>query len=223
MSQTFPSPRISPDSAENEALSAKPSLPLGWKAQFVRELSETVRNDRWSTVLYSIAGIHLLAFLITQWMYDPARDSDPRLLGVWIVELLAIWAALRAITGCWGYRLDTAPGVVLRVWVTFFILDFNSVLMNAQSGWAIHWYRLAWPTLSTFGFATLAWLVNVRFLIPAVQMWVTGLILVRFPTWSYAVYGVSWTAALVGTAWWIDRDRQTGQKAAAPRGSPLGG
>ncbi len=201
MSQTLPSLRNSTQNrVESQVTPAQSLASPTWKQTFIQQLTQTAVRDRWRLILWYVAGLHLLSFLLTQWMYDPSRDSDPRLLGVWVVELVAAWGVFRAISGRWGYPLDSAAGVILRIWITFFILVFNSVLMNVQSGWAIHWYRLAWPTLSTFGFATMAWLVNLGFLIPAVWMWVTGLILVRFPHWSYAIYAVSWSIALASMA-----------------------
>lgn len=206
MNQTLPSTRGLPNGRVTgvEPSRVAPSHP-DWKAWFASDLRETVVRDGWCAALWAIAAIHLIAFGITQVLYDPKRDSDPRLLLLWVAELAICWCAFRVITGRWGYSAKTAAGVVMRVWVTFFILVFNSILMNVQSGWAIHWYRLAWPTLSTFGFATLAWLISYRFLIPAVWMWLTGLLIVRFPHSSYAIYGVSWSVCLAALAISIDR------------------
>jgi hypothetical protein len=144
-----------------------------------------------------MAAVNLAAFAACQALYDPNITQDNRILLTWLADLVGSWVVFRAVAGRWGYPGTSAPGVVIRTWVTFFILTFNSVLMNVQTGWSIHWYRLAWPTLSTFGFAMLAWLVDLRFLVFAVQMWLTGMVMVRLSQWNYAIYGTSWSLALV--------------------------
>jgi hypothetical protein len=182
-----------------------PAFTDGWRARFASQLLIVARRDRWDRVFYIIAPIHFATFAVCHAIQDRSRETDPRLLWLWVAELAAVWLTFRAVTKCSGYAARAAAGVVFRIWVTFFILVFNSILMNAQSGWSIHWYRLAWPTLSTFGFAVLAWLIDLRFLYPAVWMWLTGLAMVRAPDWSYLIYGASWAAALIGIAAAIGR------------------
>jgi hypothetical protein len=68
-------------------------------------------------------------------------------------------------------------------------------------------------TLSTFLFAALAWLFTPKFLIPAVQMYFTALLMARFPGWNNLIYGLSWWVALMGTAQVVRRRERAG----APR------
>ena len=87
-----------------------------------------------------------------------------------------------------------------RLWATFLILSFNLVMLNALTGWESRWYKPAWGTLSTFFFAALAWLFTPRLFIPAVQMYLTALLMVRFKGYENLIYGVSWWLALLGVA-----------------------
>jgi hypothetical protein len=97
---------------------------------------------------------------------------------------------------------------VARVWVTFLILSFNLASMNTLTGLDREWFRPVLCTLSTFGFATMAYLIHLRFFVPAVQMYFTGLLMVRFPMHGYLIYGLSWWLALEGIGWTLELRRR---------------
>jgi hypothetical protein len=171
-----------------------------WKAELRTDLGVTFERGagRWSRAMAAVAWIHLFSFLLCQKLYDPALQRDPRLLLVWIGELAAVLAALRALAGPGWMRSSPAIGVVTRLWGTFLILSFNLVMLNALVGWESRWYKPAWGTLSTFFLASLAWLFSPRLFIPAVQMYFTALLLIRFRDQENLIYGVSWWIALLG-------------------------
>ena len=179
----------------------------GWKAELREDLSETFASGagRWSRAIAAVAWIHLVGFLICQAPHDPALQSDPRLLLVWAGELVAVLSVLRAIVGPSWMRSSPAIGVVTRLWGTFLILSFNLVMLNALTGWESRWYKPAWGTLSTFFLASLAWLFSPRLFIPAVQMYLTALLMVRFREHENLIYGFSWWLALMGIAQRIRR------------------
>jgi hypothetical protein len=176
--------------------------PTAWRDSLRADLARTIERGqgRWSRALAAVAWIHLGGFLGCQALHDPGLQSDPRLLLVWAVELVAVLVALRAIVGPRWFAASPAVGVVTRLWGTFLILSFNLVMLNALTGWESRWYKPAWGTLSTFLFAALAWLFTPRFFILAVQMYFTALVMVHFPNEENLVYGVSWWAALMGIA-----------------------
>ena len=70
------------------------------------------------------------------------------------------------------------------------------------------WFKPVWCTLSTFGFAMTAWLVSRWFLVPAVQMSLTGMMMVRFPEHAYFIYGISWWIALHTVALALEKVRR---------------
>ena len=185
--------------------------PEVWKDSLREDLARTIERGqgRWSRALAAVAWIHLACFLGCQALHDPSRQSDPRLVLVWGAELVAVIVAMRAIVGPRWFAASPAVGVVTRFWVTFLILSFNLVMLNALTGWESRWYKPAWGTLSTFFFASLAWLFTPRFFIPAVQMYFTALLMVYFKNTENLVYGVSWWLALLGIAWRVrQRERQ---------------
>ncbi len=174
----------------------------GWKAELREDLNRALEQGggRWSRVIAAIGWIHLAGFLICQALYDPTLLRDPRVLYVWIGELAAVLATLRVVAGPGWMRSSPAIGVVVRLWGTFLILSFNVVMLNELLGWEMRWYKPVWGTLSTFFLASLAWLFTPRLFIPAVQMYFTALLMVRFPHAENLIYGVSWWLALMGIA-----------------------
>lgn len=179
----------------------------GWKAELRADLDEAfIRGaGRWSRAIAAVAWIHLACFLVCQALYDPAVLRDVRVVYVWIAELAAVVLTLRLIAGPGWMKSSAAVGVVARLWCTFLILSFNLVTLNELLGWEHRWYKPAWGTLSTFFLASMAWLFTPRLFIPAVQMYFTALLMIRFPGQENLIYGVSWWLALQGIAWRIRR------------------
>lgn len=176
--------------------------PAGVKDLLRADLDRALERggDRWARAVTAVAWIHLSCFLACQALYDPGVQRDPRLVLIWAAELAAVVAVLRVVVGAGWFGASPSVGVVTRLWATFLILSFNLVMLNALSGWETRWYKPAWGTLSTFFFAALAWLFTPRFFIPAVQMSLTAILMVRFKGYENLIYGVSWWFALLGIA-----------------------
>jgi hypothetical protein len=178
-----------------------------WKVALIKDLDRSIAAGRWSTALMGVAWIHLLCFLGCQAVYDPAIVTDLRHPLLWVLELFAVLALLRNVLGRGWIRSSAAINLVAKLWISFLILSFNVVSLNALTGFEHSWFKPVWGTLSTFLFASLAWLFTPLFFIPAVQMWLTGLLMVNLPGWSFLIYGVSWWLALVGIALHLRRKR----------------
>ena len=136
---------------------------------------------------------------------QPGQGSDPRHILVWFIELVAVFVAMRIFAGKGWFWSPQAIHFVGRLWLTLLILSFSLSTLNATIGWETLWFKAAWGTLSSFFFATLAWLITPRFLILAVQMYVTALLMARFMEWNNLIYGVSWWLALMEVAWVVRR------------------
>jgi hypothetical protein len=192
-----------------------------WKALVVAEIDRAIvaGAGRWSRALMAVAWIHLLAFVICHNLHSPSQDSDPRHILVWFGELLCVFAAMRIFAGKGWFWSPQAIHFVGRLWLTLLILSFSLSTLNATIGWQTLWFKAAWGTLSSFFFATLAWLITPRFLILAVQMYVTALLMARFMEYNNLIYGISWWLALMEIAWTVRRREQDARVAAdqAPR------
>jgi hypothetical protein len=182
-----------------------------WKAALGNDLDRAMAASPWPAALVGVAWVHLLCFAGCHAIYDPAIVTDLRHPMFWTIELFSVLVVLRNVLGRGWIRSSPAINLVAKLWISFLILSFNVVSLNAVTGFEHSWYKPVWGTLSTFLFASLAWLFSPLFLINAVQMWLTGLLMVNLPHWSYLIYGVSWWLALLAIAQYLRR------KQAAPR------
>ena len=180
---------------------------LGWKADLKEELDAALERGegRWSRAIAAVGWTHLASSLLCQAIYVPDLQRDPRLFYVWMGELAAVVLGLRMTAGRGWFRSSPAIGVVVRLFGTFLILSFNLLMLNELFGWETRWYKPAWATLSTFFFASLAWLFTPRMFIPAVQMYFTALLMIRFRHLDNLIYGVSWWLALMGISYRVRR------------------
>jgi hypothetical protein len=205
------SPSIEPNAAAGTVNGN--AVPLDWNTALRTELDQAVvrGNGRWSRALTAIAWIHLFTFLACQFLHDPLVERDVRHLVLWVVEWVVVILTMRRVAGLGWFWSSPAINVIARLWVTFLILSFNLATLNALTGWESLWFKASWGTLSTFLFAALAWLFTPKFLIPAVQMYFTALLMARFPDWNNLIYGVSWWLALLGTARTVRKCERAGR------------
>lgn len=180
-------------------------VPPNWKAILSLEIDEAILkgDGRWLCALMAVAWIHLLAFMVCHNLHSPRQDGDPRHILVWFIELVTVFVAMRIFAGKGWFWSPQAIHFIGRLWLTLLILSFSLSTLNATIGWQTLWFKAAWGTLSSFFFATLAWLITPRFLILAVQMYVTALLMARFMEWNNLIYGVSWWLALMLIAWTV--------------------
>jgi hypothetical protein len=197
----------------SENVHALDAAATAWKNVLREELDRTLvnGNGRWSRALMAVAWIHLLAFVVCHTLHSPGHESDPRHILVWSIELVAVFLAMRAFAGKGWFWSPPAIHLVGRLWLTLLILSFSLSTLNATIGWETLWFKAAWGTLSSFFFATLAWLITARFLFLAVQMYFTALLMARFMDWNNLIYGVSWWLALMEIAWAVRKREREGR------------
>lgn len=179
----------------------------GCRAALVDDLVRVAVRDRWGRGLMAIGWVHLGFFLVCQVLYARGDRAPGHFIPLWLADLATVLATFRLIVGPGWMRGTPLAGVVVRVWATYLILTFNAATMNSLMGWSADWFKPTWTTLATFGFATMAWLFGLRFLLPAVQMYVTGLLMVRFPEYNYLIFGLSWWLALHAIGLALERRR----------------
>jgi hypothetical protein len=179
-----------------------PTSPTDWKTALEADLRQVGLRRPWGRALMAIGWVHLAFFSGCQAVYLWGGKSERLTLLLWALELGAVLAAMRKVAGRDWIRESPGVGLVVRIWITYLILSFNVASLNRLTGWTINWFKPAWCTLASFGFATLAWLFGVRFLIWAVQMYFTGLLMVAFPRANYVINALSWFVILQ----WIGRD-----------------
>jgi len=178
-----------------------------WKQALIEDLNQSTVRERLATGLAGVGCIHLVSFALCQAIYEPSGRADLRQPVLWLLELIAILVFLRRSIGRGWTRSSKAINLVAKLWTTFLILSFNLVTLNAVTGFELAWYKPVLATLSTFLLASLAWLFTPWLFVPAVQMSLTGLLMIRLPDEAFLVYGVSWWIALLGVAYCLKRNR----------------
>jgi hypothetical protein len=181
--------------------------PYDWKTALLADMRQVGVRRPWGRALRAVGWVHLAFFLICQAAYTRGNRSEVLFLSLWATELGAVLVAMRRVAGRDWLRESPGVALVVRIWVTFLILSFNLASLNSLTGWAVDWFKPVWCTLASFGFATLAWLFGTRFLIWAVQMYFTGLLMIRFPHSNYVINALSWFVILQVIGRDLDRKR----------------
>ena len=182
------------------------------RAALVEDLARVAVRDRWGRGLMVVGWVHLGIFLVCQGLYARGDRAPAHFLPLWMADLAGLLITFRAIAGRGWSRATPLAGVIVRVWATYLILTFNAATMNRLMGGSADWFKSSWATLATFGFATMAWLLGLRFLIPAVQMYFTGLLMVEYPEYNYLIFGLSWWVALQAIGLSLEREGRRARK-----------
>lgn len=177
------------------------------RSLWLAELIEAADRDRWGLAITAVGWLHLACFATLQAAYSRGDHTPWHYVAAWIAEVAGIILVMRLVAGRHWLRLPPMGGVIVRVWVTYLILAFNVASLNHLSGDPMDWYRPVWTTLGSFGFATMAWVSDLRFLLIAVQMYGTGMLMLRIPEWGFLIHGVSWCLALSVVGWMLHRRR----------------
>jgi hypothetical protein len=191
-----PAPDSDPVAVPAAILETRYGHPHAWRFLLMADLTDQAVRRPWGHALMAIGWVHLAFFLVCQAVYTAGVRAPVVSLSLWAAELFAVLVAMRFVAGRDWIRASPAIGLIVRVWITFLILSFNVATLNSLTGWNVDWFKLVWCTLSSFGFATMAWLFGLRLLIPAFQMYFTSLLMSRFPQWAYLIYAGSWCATL---------------------------
>jgi hypothetical protein len=168
--------------------------PVSGLATDVADLYRVALDDRWGLALVYVGWSHLAIFLVCQTLYGRGDRAEAHFLPLWGIDLGVGLLILRRFLV--GRPIPSLLLLVARIWITFLILAFSAASLNSLIGFQTDWFKAVWATLSTFGFATMAWIFHLKFLVPAVQMSLTALLIARFPAYAYAIYGLSWCVAL---------------------------
>lgn len=182
------------------------NLELNLKASWVSEIRRVAQVKRWAPAMIAAGWLHLGFFLVCQiciWRLPPPPPHWPFPV-LWLAEVLTLCGVISAICGRDWTDGSSVGRVVVRVWATYLILALGVSTLNSLSGLDHSWFKLVWCTLGTFGFASMAWLFHLGFLAPAVQMYLTSLLMVKYPELNYLIHGLSWCLALntIGLILW---------------------
>ncbi len=166
------------------------------------------RSNRLGIGLLIVGWFHLVIFGSCDLLYNRGDRSALHFFALWVLDVLLTFMVFRQrIPSIASLGSARSFRVALRVWITFAILCLTSATLNTITGFQVDWFKISWAMLSTFGFATMAWIFHPAFLIPAVQMSITALLIASHPGHAYAIFGVSWFVVFQGFGLLLERSR----------------
>jgi hypothetical protein len=128
---------------------------------------------------------------------------------IWLVQILVTWATIHCIAS--RPRLNESPLEPLnkRIWTIFIFLCINVAVLNVVSGEPIFAFMPVLATLSSFAFSFVTTFISRRFMAAGLTMFVTGMLMARFRTYEFLIYGVGWLIVLetLSLTLWLRRGR----------------
>ena len=162
-------------------------------------LIRDARSSRLGVGLVWLGWFHLLIFACCEFLFLRGDRAATHFLPLWATDLaFAVLILRHRLPGKAGTGERGLGRLAVRVWLTFAILCFTSASLNSLTGFQVDWFKISWSLLGTFAFAMMAWIFHLAFLIPAVQMSITALLIATWPSHAYLIFGVSWLAVLNG-------------------------
>jgi hypothetical protein len=194
----------------------EPASTADLRAQWLGHLARHAAEQRWGQMLMALAVLHLAAMVACHVAHLEVGATQKWIYPtIWVVEVVLTFFIARAFAGRGWAWSSPMSGVVFRVWVTYLILCFSVASLNTLSGFEHDWFKPVWCTLGTFGFATMAWIASLWFLVPAVQMYFTGLLMVKMPAYAFLIHGLSFGLALAGIGAYLEVQRRAGLSGSA--------
>ena len=144
-----------------------------------------------------IGWFHLIIFAACEGLFLRGDRAPAHFLPLWTLDvILAVFVIRRCLLPINTFNATHSIRVVIRIGLTFAILCLTSASLNSITGFQVDWFKISWAMLGTFGFAMLAWIFHLAFLIPAVFMSLTALLIASYPDHAYAIFGISWFIVL---------------------------
>ena len=158
------------------------------------------RKNRLGLTLCVVGWVHLMVFGICEILFLHGDRSATHFLPLWSLDVgIAALLLLPRIIAVAATGPASAARLLIRIGLTFVILCLTSASLNSITGFDIDWFKISWALLGTFGFAMLAWVFHLGFLIAAVLMSLTALLIAAHPEHAYLIFGLSWFLTLQGS------------------------
>lgn len=142
---------------------------------------------------------HLATCGISYYLVEVAGVQAPHrwiYVVLWLAQTVVALTTLRLVRGRVAGGDSPLEPLVSRIWVVFLLLCVNVAMLNVALGLPVFTLLPVLATLSSFGFLMLAALLSRRFVAAALVMWVTGMLMARFPAYAFLLYGAGWLVIL---------------------------
>lgn len=161
-------------------------------------------------LMYTLLGWeHLGTCLLSHYLLTGVVGQDaywPYVI-LWLAQIAVAVATIKLVTG--RPRIEESPlePINKRVWVMFVILCINVAVLNVLAGQPVFAFLPALAVLSSFGFTVMTSIMSRRFMLAGLAMFVTGILMARFPTYGFLIYGSGWLLVLqsLGFIFWRKR------------------
>jgi hypothetical protein len=164
-----------------------------------RQLVLLAARRTWGWALLLIGWLHLLAFLVCDFLTMAGYHESSGYLAIWLGELAGMWLIFRS---CAGPRIaePTLPLelFIRRVWIAYFLLAFNLGSMNTLRGHALFEFFPATASLASFAFLMMTFVVSRRFFPAVVVMFAAGLLMAAHLLIAYLIFALAWWLVLSG-------------------------
>jgi hypothetical protein len=165
----------------------------------VRRLNRAAIEERHGLLCTLLGWEHLLACVASHYLVEVVHLQYPHrwpYAVLWLLQLVVALATVWLMRGRARHEQSSLESVVLRVWVGFLVACIDVAALNSIAGLPVFLFLPALATLSSFAFFALASLVSPRFVAAGLVMWVTGLLIARFPAYGFLLYGGGWLLVL---------------------------
>jgi hypothetical protein len=150
-------------------------------------------------LIYALLGWeHLAACGISHYLVQVKELQQPRWMYVivWLVQIFVAVATIKLISG----RPPTAESPIepinKRIWTMFLFLCINIAVLNVVAGQPIFVFMPALAALSSFGFTFMTSLISRRFMAAGLVMFATGILMAKFRSYEFLIYGAGWLVVL---------------------------
>jgi hypothetical protein len=163
-------------------------------------------------LFYALLGWENLAACgVSHYLLEVKGWHDRRwpFVAVWLAQIFVAIATVKLVSG--RPRTEESPlePINKRIWTMFILLCINVAVLNVIAGQRVFLFMPALAVLSSFAFTVMTTVVSRRFIAAGIAMFVTGILMARFPAYAFLIYGAGWLAVLetLAVVFWQKRRR----------------
>lgn len=192
------------------------------------ELFNLALERRWPLSLMLTGWLHLFAFGLCYYLTIVANYHEAAgYMTIWISELLGMGLIFRLIGGPRLPEQTSQPleRLIIRVWISYFLLAFNLGSMNTLRGHAMFEFFPAMASLGSFAFLVLTFTVHRGFFAAVVVLFASGLLEAAFLWHAFGIFAIAWWLILNGLAlrlWYLAGKSLSGHSGQSGQPIPVG-
>jgi hypothetical protein len=182
----------------------------------LEQLARRARERNWGLSLLLVGWLHLLAFGSCWFLTASVGYHDaPGYLAIWLGELFGMAVIFRLCGGTSSGPSPALERLVVRVWISYFLLAFNLGTLNTLRGHAMFEFFPAMASLASYAFLVMTFVVDRRFFAAVLVMFTAGLLMAAYLLHAYLIFAMAWWLVLEGIGLQLWRDRRASKTSLA--------